>query len=77
MSFSRTPGLSVHCSQASDRELGLLAGHGGVLMGTPEAETAQMGVMPVIGRVLRHGVPVILGADAPAVYNGDCSPSCV
>ncbi|MHC5256377.1 amidohydrolase family protein [Streptomyces sp. UC4497] len=63
--------LWVHCGPATDRELGLLADHGGVIVCTPEAETAQMGVDPLIGRARRHSVPVVVGTDVPAALNGD------
>jgi 5-methylthioadenosine/S-adenosylhomocysteine deaminase len=63
--------LWVHCGPATDEELGLLADHGGVLVCTPEAEAAQMGVTPLIGRARRRSVPVVVGSDVPAACNGD------
>ncbi|MCE7002258.1 amidohydrolase family protein [Kibdelosporangium philippinense] len=62
--------LWVHCGQISDEELDSLSSQGGFVVATPETEAAQMGVNPIVGRALRHGVPVVFGTDVPAAFNG-------
>ena len=63
--------LWVHATKASDRELDLLAEHGGAILATPEAEVGLEGLYPMTGRCVRHGVPVGLGVDVVSGMNGD------
>lgn len=63
--------LWVHAGAITDGELELLRDNGGAIACTAEIEAGQMSVTPVVNRAVRHGVPVTLGTDVPAVHNGD------
>jgi 5-methylthioadenosine/S-adenosylhomocysteine deaminase len=61
----------VHCGPITDHELRLLAEQGAPLISTPEVESTQVAITPLIGRALRHEVRVALGSDVPSALNGD------
>jgi len=63
--------LWVHCGAIADPELELLSDTGGAVISSPEIEAGLMAVTPVIGRALRHSVPVGIGVDIPTAVSGD------
>ncbi|WP_326836962.1 amidohydrolase family protein [Amycolatopsis rhabdoformis] len=63
--------LWVHAGPATDAELTLLREEGGTIVSTPQIEAGNMGIVPMIGRAVQHGVPLVFGVDATAAVNGD------
>lgn len=63
--------LWVHAGPATDAELTMLRQNGGTIVSTPQIEAGHMGVVPMIGRAVQQGVPLVFGVDATAAVSGD------
>lgn len=61
----------VHSNTATDRELDLLARHGGSIAATPEIEVGMGGQYPLSGRCVRRGVATTLGVDIVSAVSAD------